>query len=113
MSEWVRLPEYEGIRYRGCGLAPGVTRLARFEMEIGVGFGFAGVVCDGRIVWQEDMPNFTSWDDYWTVADAEAAALRDPDHDWQIRIFGPLSSKVYQRQAPGTWVLVECERGFA
>jgi hypothetical protein len=35
------------------------------------------------------------------------------DHDWRLRIDGPLSSATYQRQAPGVWVLIERSEGFA
>lgn len=49
---------------------------------------------------------------YWTVADAEEVAAADPDHDWQIVMFGPLHGEVYQRQ-DGRWLLIEKNQGFA
>jgi hypothetical protein len=50
---------------------------------------------------------------YWDVAEAEKAALADPDHDWRIVLFGPLHGEVYQRHEAGAWMLVEKNEGFA
>jgi hypothetical protein len=49
----------------------------------------------------------------WTTAQAEKVAKADPDHDWRIVLYGPLHGEVYQRHAPGEWVLVEKNKGFA
>lgn len=48
-----------------------------------------------------------------TGAQAEELAAADPDHDWRIMIYGPLSGRTYQRHAPGSWVMVEQNEGFA
>lgn len=50
---------------------------------------------------------------YWTVQDAENAALADPEHDWRITLFSPLHGETYQRQGDGQWMLVEKNEGFA
>jgi hypothetical protein len=81
------------------------------DARIAVGFGDASLTCNGAPVWSEDGREF---DDCLTGAQAEAmAAKHDPDNDWRITIYGPLSGRTYQRHAPGEWVLIEKNKGFA
>jgi hypothetical protein len=78
---------------------------------IAVGFGSACVTRDGVAVYDEQQA--LTERELWDGADAERAAAADPDHDWQICKFGPLSSSVYQRHGEGQWVLIERGDGFA
>ena len=48
-----------------------------------------------------------------TGSKAEELAAADPDHDWRIVLYGPLSGRTYQRHATGEWVLIEQSMGFA
>ncbi len=50
---------------------------------------------------------------YWDVAEVEALAAIDPDHDWRIVLFAPLHGEVFQRHGEGEWNLVEKNQGFA
>jgi hypothetical protein len=79
--------------------------------RIGVGFGYAAVLCDGQAVWHE--PSNASWERLWTVLKAENRAKQNPDADWRIVLHGPLHGETYQRQGVKKWVLVESNRGFA
>jgi hypothetical protein len=79
---------------------------------IGVGFGEAGLSKDGEVVWEE-APDMGCYEDYMTVAQAESIASADPDHDWRIHFYGPLSEGYYQRQGTENWVLYSQGRGFA
>lgn len=83
-----------------------------FPMEgwIAVGFGSASVTKDGQEVYSEPLSDDA---EIWTGAEAEAAALADPDHDWRINKYAPLYDAVYQRHAEGQWVLIERGEGFA
>lgn len=120
MSNWEKLPAIKdsGPACLCCGTP---TSIFPAEGLIAVGFGSAGVTCDGREVYSEpvdrldenDMPVEAAEDEYWTGADAEKAAAADPDHDWRIFKHAPLYDAVYQRHAPGQWVLVERGLGFA
>lgn len=111
MSNWERLTpltEMEaGLRSGclNCGPQPIALPLGA---EIGVGFGSAGITKDGLGVWECDLD-----EEFKTCADAEQMALADPDHDWRIFFFGPLSESEYQRQGDGNWVLVKKGVGFA
>jgi hypothetical protein len=78
-------------------------------MAISVGFGSAQVTKDDELVYCEQQNE----ENYWTVQNAEDAALKDPDHDWQIQLVGPMHGETYQRQGPGKWVCVESNPGFA
>lgn len=80
------------------------------DATIAVGFGDAGVTKDGVSVWSEAADPDV---DYWTAQDAEDEALKDPDHDWRIYFYGPLSESEYQRHSAGQWVLVKKGMGFA
>lgn len=48
-----------------------------------------------------------------TAQDFEDIAAGDTDHDWRLKVYGPLSEYVYQRHGEGLWVLVEKGMGFA
>ena len=76
---------------------------------IAVGFGYAGVTCDGT----ERLREVPELEACPTVGDAEALALREPDADWRIILDGPLHGETYQRQGVGRWVLVAKNEGFA
>lgn len=86
-------------------------RTLSMDCRIGVGFGHAGYSRDGEEVWRESRKD--EWHDLPTVADVEAIAASDPDHDWRIFFFGPLSEAVFQRQGDGVWVKIKRGIGFA
>lgn len=93
--------------------AAGVVGITfRPEQVIAVGFGAACLTKNGRSVYDEQEAEHKGHD-YMTGAQAEELAAKDPDHDWQIHIHGPLSGRVYQRQGAGNWVLIEQDEGFA
>jgi hypothetical protein len=78
---------------------------------IAVGFGAASLTCNGAEVYDEQR---VEEGQYMTGAEAEAmAAKHDPDNDWRINLYGPLWGGTYQRHAPGEWVLIERNEGFA
>ena len=82
------------------------------QSQIAVGFGAAYLSCNGAQVYDESQVE--DGGDYMTGAQAEEmAAKHDPDNDWRIVIYGPLSGRTYQRHAPGEWVLIEQNPGFA
>ena len=108
-SNWTKLPPIEA-HYGGClNCGP---RPAQFPSDgvISVGFGYAGLLKDGKPVWSElDATD----NKMMTGADAENLAAQDPDHDWRIVLHGPLSGRTYQRHGLRQWVLVEKNEGFA
>jgi hypothetical protein len=81
--------------------------------QIVVGFGDAGYSKDGHYLWTESEFDHDSNEPAPTVADVEKLAAADPDHDWRIYFFAPLSEAEYQRQGPNKWVLVRSGKGFA
>jgi hypothetical protein len=112
MQTWTKLepltPASAGLR-SGC-LTCGPQPVAlNADAVIAVGFGYAGITCDGIEVWCADM---NGEEDDKTCGDAEQMAAADPDHDWRIHFHGPLSESEYQRQ-DGARVLVRKGEGFA
>ena len=95
----------------GCVHAGPRARTFSPEWRIGVGFGCAMLTRDGHPIWRES-PGM-EWEGLMTGAEAEARAAADPDHDWRIVLFAPLSESEYQRQGAGNWVLIRKGRGFA
>jgi hypothetical protein len=89
----------------------GVGELLPLDARIGVGFGDAELLRNGDLVWAEH--GHMAWEDLKTVAEAESMAAADPEQDWRIRIWGPLSGATWQRQGVERWVLVEKNQGFA
>lgn len=110
-STWKKLPAIEG-KYGGCLNCGPRPDFLPMDYEIGVGFGYAGLVVDDLEVWNEFEVERNN-DKYMTVAEAEALAAEDPDHDWRIILEAPLSSRTYQRHGPEQWALVEQGMGFA
>jgi hypothetical protein len=105
---WTKLPAVEGsIACGTCGC--GARSDLSMDRSIGVGFGAAGYSRDGAGLWQEG----TDTEIYPTVADVEALALAEPDHDWRIYFHAPLYDAEYQRQGEGMWVLIASGPGFA
>lgn len=91
-----------------------------FGMEdiVAVGFGSAMVTKDDEIVFDERAELHAAKREgrdamLWEGKDCEAAAEKDPDHDWRIHLVAPLYEATYQRQGPKHWVLVAKGEGFA
>lgn len=110
MAQYPILPALDG-RNNPCLNCPPIEPTLDMDRTIAVGFGQAFVARDDETVYYE-KPDAEE-DDYWTVAQAEAAAVADPDHDWRIVMDGPMHGETYQRQGVGRWVLVERNDGFA
>lgn len=108
---WVKIEPFRSGKFIGCLHAGPVEDIAPMNMLIGVGFGIANVTCDGAIVWDEMSVEDDA--DYWTTADAESMAEKDPDHDWRIVMNAPLRNMTYQRHDSSKWVLIESGMGFA
>ena len=90
-----------------------VKKIADMNMRICVGFGEATLRKDGRIEIDGDHANWHEQGMKFTVAEAEAIAALDHDHDWRIIIDVPLHGEIYQRQGPKLWVCIESNEGFA
>lgn len=73
---------------------------------LAVGFGFVSILKDDEVIWSGD-------DLSRRAVRAENMARKDPDHDWRIQFYGPLSEAVYQRHERNEWYLVERGLGFA
>lgn len=109
MSTWEKLPALEGT-HGGCLNCGPRPSLFPMDGRIAVGFGDASLTRDGEHVWSEDG---REWDDCMTGEQAEALAAADPDHDWRISLFGPMSGREYQRHGTREWALVSQDMGFA
>ena len=107
-----------------CALCGGAAaKLFPMSGIIAIGFGNAEVTRDGVVVYDEMSTerkhledkgeDTTEWPPFWTGADAEKAALADPDHDWKILIHGPMSGGEWTRTEPGHWVQTAVYEGFA
>lgn len=106
MSEWTKLPplEYGGYRSNCLTGGPQPTELP-VSAILAVGFGYVTVSKDGERLWSGD-------DERVTLRRFERQAAKDPDHDWRVLFYGPLSEPEYQRQ-DGKWLLVRKGEGFA
>lgn len=95
----------------GCLCCPPILAKFNLRNRIAIGFGYAAVECDGKMIWSEGPD--TEFDECWTGMRAENAARRRRRGDWRIIIHGPLSGRTYQRHGKNNWVLVEKNQGFA
>ena len=108
-TTWKKEPAIEG-KHGGCLNCGPRPSLFPPDARIAVGFGGASLTKDGQYVWDEGQHE---WEDCMTGAQAEELAAADPDHDWRISLYAPLSDREYQRHGPGQWVLVKQGMGFA
>jgi hypothetical protein len=108
---WTKIKPYEGTIHQGCLNCPPVQKIADLDMVVAVGFGDAHVSRGDKIIYQEN-PN-DDGDDWHYLQEFEDMALKDPDHDWRLVLFGPLRGREYQRHGPGKWVLIDSNKGFA
>lgn len=94
-----------------CGPQPVLLPMTAW---VAVGFGDAQVVKGDELIYSESQAGFDGGDDSECVVSRfEAMAAADPDHDWRIHYYGPLSEAHYQRQGAEQWVLYEKGDGFA
>lgn len=109
MTGWEKLKPIEGSP-GPCLCCGGTHEVLPMEATIAVGFGSSGLTKNGLSIYDESQ---VVDDKYMTVAEAEELAAKDPDNDWRIFYFGPLSEKHYQRQGDKHWILYEKGMGFA
>lgn len=107
---WVKeepLTEKEAGFRSGClNCGPQPIELPLDSM-LAVGFGAVSVTKNGK-----GAKAYDAGEGEKTVQDIEDIASQDPDHDWRIAFFGPLSETEYQRQG-GKWILIKKGQGFA
>lgn len=108
MPEWLVEPLEGGVS-NGCLNCPSRPNMLPLDAMLGVGFGQCMVVKDHDVVWSENVDT----EDYPTLAEFEAMAVADPDHDWRAIFDAPMWSGTWQRQDEGTWLLIERGEGFA
>ncbi len=108
MSDWKRekplSKKQAGLRSECeyCGPQPVVLSM---DAILAVGFGGVTVRKDDKIIWSGD-------DEEKKLEEIENLATNDPEHDWRIEFYAPLSSTVYQRQGRWQWMLIEKGKGF-
>lgn len=106
------IPAWPGSRMGGClNCGPRPDELP-MDCNPHPGFGMLALYRDGEYVHGPDISDEHEVEAY-RVQDHEDIAAGDPDHDWRIRIDGPLSDAVYQRHGEARWVLIEKGLGFA
>lgn len=109
LPKWWK-PPLKGAAFGCLNCGPKPDELP-MDAVIAVGFGDASLYRDGERIMGED-PGM-DFDDCPTVAQAEAIAAADPDHDWRIMFEAPLSMNEYQRHGKERWVLIRKGMGFA
>lgn len=107
---WEKQPPLIGGKIVGCLNCGYKPEVAPLEKKIAVGFGDAYLSKNGERIWEEGNKE---WDDCLTVAQAEELAVKDPDNDWRIVLYAPLSEAEYQRHDENLWVLIRTGLGFA
>lgn len=104
---WGKLPPLDPAKnHVGCLTCHWRGEELPIDAHMAIGFGSVIASCDGEIVWSGDDPEKK-------VSEIEELALKDPERDWRIQYDGPLSGQTYQRHAPGKWILIASNEGFA
>lgn len=108
-----RMEPFPGEVATACLCCPPKPQTLPHDFVIAVGFGMADVTRDGETVLDGEEAYGDPDQGPVTVADAERVAALDPDHDWRIRMYGPMRGQEYQRHGKGQWVYVKRVPGFA
>ena len=110
-----KVEPYTGKVHHACLNCGGTHEVAPMDMLIAVGFGCAIATKDGAIVYDEMevMRGGGEFDDLAELQQIEDMAVADPDHDWRVRLDGPMRGRTYQRHGTGHWVLIDSNEGFA
>ena len=108
-TNWKKLPAIAG-RQQPCLHAGVAESIFLPDWLIEIGFGYAELTCDNRLIWNEGD---SEWGKCLSGAGAEEIAAKDPDHDWRISLQGAMSGREYQRHGPARWVLVHQDKGFS
>lgn len=112
---WEKVEPFVGKKHIGCLNCGPTEDIAPMDMVIGVGFGMAIATKDGEVVYDEMdvMRGGGDFDDLAELRQIEEMAAKDPDHDWRVKLHGPLRGSEYQRHDTARWVLIESNQGFA
>ena len=102
---WKKVPPYfeKNTKYY-----PPRQTIAPMDMMIAVGFGYANVTRDGKIIFEERQDE----EKYHELSEFEEMAQKDPDHDWRVLLDAPLRSQEYQRHGKNKWVLIARGSGW-
>lgn len=107
MSGWTKLPPLD-FAPRACLCCPPRAIRVPLRTNPHPGFGGVSLLRDGENVETTSIPERSR-----TFIHYENVASKDPDHDWRVRVDGPLYGCVYQRHGAKEWVMVEKLDGFA
>ena len=109
MSKWTRLKPLGHPGYSGCLNCPPKPENMPVETDLhDLIYGMISIKRGRTTVWSDDMHDPTPH----PLSEFEAMATSDPERDWRLILWGPLSGQEYQRQ-DGEWVLVKTNQGFA
>jgi len=112
-KKWKKLaPIKKGELHIGCLNCSTAEYEASMDKIIANVFGTASLLCDGREVVAGENYSRKHNDEFFTFANAEKLAAKDPNHDWQVVMYGPLHGETYQRHGKEKWVCVESNMGF-
>lgn len=107
-SAWVKLPPLAHAPHSGCLNCGSKPLRVKLNVRLHPGFGVTTLQRDGETVEQ-----FFDYEDCPTFRRFENVARKDPEHDWRVKVDGPLSDVTYQRHDLNEWVAVESGMGFA
>ena len=93
-----------------CGLPePEVLKL---NTVLYYGFGGYTVRKNGIVFYQGDSDE--DWNNFKKLKDIEKEALKDPDADWEVELYEPLSGATWKRdKIKKMWVVTGRNTGFA
>lgn len=106
-KSWL-LPPLEHAPHSGCLTCGSKPLRVKLNARLHAGFGVTALSRDGE--WVE---SYFDYEKCPTFRRFENVARKDPDHDWRVKVDGPLSDVTYQRHGPNEWVAVASGLGFA
>lgn len=109
---WLKYPALTERPHSGCLHCGSKPLVMPLDANPHPGFGGVTLYRDGEYVTSPDISRDEEVENF-VVQDFEDIAAGDPDHDWQMRVDGPLSDQTYQRHGDGLWVCIEKGMGFA
>lgn len=101
-------PPLEHAPHSGCLNCGSKPLRVKLNVRLHAGFGMTALKRDGEYV-----ESYFEYEKCPTFQRFENVARKDPDHDWQVLVDGPLSDVTYQRHGQNEWVAVAKGMGFA
>ena len=103
------MADYIGKGIHICGLPE--PELLELSTVLYNGFGGYSVRKNGELFYEGGYDE--DWEKFKKLRDIEKIAKKEPEANWEVELYAPLSGATWKRNSSGKWLCVERNQGFA